>query len=48
MFRSFKKNGKEGKNVAFFWKEWMPNPADLWTKINKNNRTFSKYFETFA
>ena len=25
--RSFIKNGKERKNVAFFWKERMPNPA---------------------
>ena len=27
MQRSFIKNGKEHKNVAFFWKERMPNPA---------------------
>ena len=27
MFRSFIKNGKERKNVAFFWKERMPNPT---------------------
>ena len=26
-FRSFIKNGNESKNVAFFWKERMPNPA---------------------
>ena len=25
--RSFEKNAKEGKNVAFFWKERMPNPC---------------------
>ena len=27
MFCSFIKNGNECKNVAFFWKERMPNPA---------------------
>ena len=27
MFRSFIKNGKERKNIAFFWKEGVPNPA---------------------
>ena len=27
MFRSFIKNGKERKNVAFLWKERVPNPA---------------------
>ena len=26
-FRSFIKNGKERKNVAFFWKERIPNPG---------------------
>ena len=26
-FRSFIKNGKERKNIEFFWKEWVPNPA---------------------
>ena len=26
---SFIKNGKESKNVAFFWKEWMPNPVQF-------------------
>ena len=25
MFRSFEKNAKERENVAFFWKERMPN-----------------------
>ena len=25
--RSFIKNGKERKNIAFFWKERMPNPG---------------------
>ena len=25
--RSFLKNAKECKNVAFFWKKRMPNPA---------------------
>ena len=27
MLRSFEKNVKERKNVAFFWKECMPNPG---------------------
>ena len=26
---SFKKNTKERKNVAFFWKERLPNPAEI-------------------
>ena len=29
MPNSFIKNAKECKNVAFFWKEHMPNP-DIW------------------
>ena len=29
MFRSFIKNGKERKNIAFFWKERVPNPVQL-------------------
>ena len=35
MPHSFIKNGKECKNVAFFWKERMPNPekkAEAWFK----------------
>ena len=28
-FHSFEKNTKERKNVSFFWKERMPNPAYL-------------------
>ena len=35
MFHSFEKNAKERENIAFFWKERMPNPAInywvLWT-----------------
>ena len=27
MFCSFEKNAKESENVAFFWKERMPNPV---------------------
>ena len=29
MLRSFEKNAKERKNVAFFWKEHMPNPGSV-------------------
>ena len=32
--RSFEKNAKEGKNVAFFWKERMPNPCFFPNKPN--------------
>ena len=30
MLRSFEKNAKERKNVAFFWEERMPNPDEMW------------------
>ena len=40
MLRSFEKNAKECKNIAFFWKEHMPNPGmrfliqeEEWTRI---------------
>ena len=32
-FRSFEKNAKEGENIAFFWKERMPNPISLFVLI---------------
>ena len=30
MLRSFEKNAKERKYVAFFWKECLPNPGVAW------------------
>ena len=37
MFRSFEKNAKECENVAFFWKERMPNPG---FSLGSNSRFF--------
>ena len=39
-FRSFIKNGKERKNVAFFWKERVPNPENT-TKYHQQAVFFS-------
>ena len=47
-FHSFIKNGKERKNVAFFKKEQMPNPAEKYprdnpsTFIGRNYKTNAK------
>ena len=35
MFRSFEKNTKERENVAFFWKERMPNPGYRRQKVGE-------------
>ena len=38
LFHFFIRNGKECKNVAFFWKERMPNPAFFYVqKVPKKN-----------
>ena len=45
MFRSLDKNAKERKNVAFFWKERLPNsdfPAAVRKKIAKLQKKNSK------
>ena len=34
-FHSFEKNAKERENVAFFWKERMPNPVQIWQHAKK-------------
>ena len=57
MFRSFEKNAKERENVAFFWKERMPNPGNsiigflmesivfLWSKDQKIESLLSIFFK---
>ena len=42
-FRSFEKNAKEGENIAFFWKERMPNPISLFVLILYSLLSYSKY-----